>query len=79
MIGSETYANAILDAVLGDDHSTTIPSSLQVRLYAGSPLTGGVELSGGGYAPLAASNNTATWAPDGGMLIRTRRRLLRAG
>ena len=62
MIGSETYANAILDAVLGDDHSTTIPSSLQVRLYAGSPLTGGVELSGGGYAPLAASNNTATWA-----------------
>ena len=61
MIGSETYANAILDAVLGDDHSATIPSSLQVRLYAGSPLTGGTELSGGGYAPLAVDNDTATW------------------
>ncbi len=61
MIGSETYANAILDAVLGDDHAVTIPDELQVRLYAGSPLTGGVELSGGGYAPLAVDNDTATW------------------
>ncbi len=70
MIGSDTYANAALDACYGDAHSTAWPDDLQVRLYAGSPLSGGVEVTGGGYAPLAVSNDTATW-PDAAFRAKT--------
>lgn len=55
---STTYANKVLDALLGSAHSSDMPATVYVGLKAG-----GVEPSGGSYARVAVTNNDTNW-PD---------------
>ena len=51
--------NATLDAMFGDDRGATMPTSFEIALYDGHPLSGGTEVSGGGYVrPVVANNST---------------------
>ena len=51
--------NATLDAMFGDNRGATMPTSFEVALYDGHPLSGGTEVSGGGYVrPVVANNST---------------------
>lgn len=53
-----------LKAWFGDGRAASVPSSWEVALFTGHPLTGGVELSAvGGYAPLVVANTSANF-PD---------------
>lgn len=56
--------NASLDAWLGDDHASVIPSSFEVALFTDHPLFGGTELtSDGGYGRVTLANTSANF-PD---------------
>ena len=61
--------NATLDAMFGDNRGATMPTSFEVALYDGHPLSGGTEVSGGGYVrPVVANNSTTFPLPaDGGL------------
>jgi hypothetical protein len=60
--------NASLDNDYGATKGPNAAAAHEVALYAGDPLTGGVELdSAGGYARPVVSNDGTTWAAaDGG-------------
>lgn len=63
--------NAALDAMLSRDVSG-IPTSWEVALYDGDPRSGGVEISGGGYArPVIAANLVDFPASSGGAKTST--------
>jgi hypothetical protein len=56
--------NAGLKAWFGDGRAASVPSSWEVALFNGHPLTGGTELgAAGGYARLVVANTTANF-PD---------------
>jgi hypothetical protein len=56
--------SAALDALLGDNAASTVPTSFEVAIFDGSPLAGGVELdSTGGYARAVVANTSAVF-PD---------------
>lgn len=59
---SNYLENAILNHVLGAQ-TYTPPGTVYVALYTTAPgeTGGGVEVSGGGYARVAVTNNTTTW------------------
>lgn len=57
-----TAQNACLDALLGDNRGASMPSSFEVALFNGHPLSGGTELtSAGGYVRKVIANTTAIW------------------
>lgn len=61
--------NASLANDYGPTKGPNAPASLQVALFDGDPLTGGVELApDGGYVRVTVPNDGSTWptAPDGG-------------
>ena len=60
-LGSDAARNAVLDASLS---STAAPESLYLALFAGDPASGGVEISGGGYARVAVPRSA--WAAASG-------------
>lgn len=62
-LGSVTAKDASLDACYGDNASSVWPSTVYLRLYNTNPTLGGTELSGGGYAAVAVTNNSDNW-PD---------------
>lgn len=66
MSTSDTKANAALDALYGDAHASTFPSSLRVRLYIGDPADTGVEPAAGGYAAVTVANTTANFPAASG-------------
>ena len=54
--------NAGLQAWFGDGRAASVPSSWEVALFNGHPLTGGVELDAvGGYARLVVANTSANF------------------
>lgn len=56
--------NVALDACYGDNHSTTWPDSVTIRLFDGDPRDGGVELDAvGGYEGLTVTNDDTTFPP----------------
>lgn len=62
MAPGAAYAGKYLDAAYGSSHSSVFPANHWVSLFAGTPGAGGVELVGGGYAPVGAvANNSANW------------------
>lgn len=70
-LGSVFAQNADLAATYGDNKSTAAgwPTSITVRLYVGDPTSGGVEMSGGGYAGVVIANTTAVvGTPSSGSL-----------
>lgn len=70
-LGSTFAQNADLAASYGDNKSTAAgwPTSITVRLYVGDPTSGGVEMSGGGYAGVVVANTSAAvGTPSGGSL-----------
>lgn len=57
---SEIYANAVLDELYGSG----TPATLYFGLYTAAPNadgTAGTEVTGGGYARVALTNNAANW------------------
>lgn len=60
-LGSTFAQDADLAACYGDNKSTAAgwPTSITVKLYVGDPTSGGVEMSGGGYAGVVLANTTA--------------------
>lgn len=59
-----TAQDACLDALLGDNAGSSMPSSFEVALFNGHPLSGGTELtSDGGYARAVIANDSTVW-PD---------------
>lgn len=70
-MGLITYgANAVLDAMLGTNHSSVFPNTVYISLYTTPPNTagtGGVEVSGTGYERVAVVNDNTKWlAASGG-------------
>jgi hypothetical protein len=62
---STTYANTILDALLGSG----APATLYIGLYTASPNpdgTGGTEVTGGSYARVAVTNDATHWPAAAG-------------
>jgi hypothetical protein len=56
--------NAGLKAWFGDGRAASVPSSWEVALFNGHPLTGGTELGAvGGYVPPVVANSSANF-PD---------------
>lgn len=58
---STTYANKILDALLGSGHASGMPATVYVGLRAS-----GVEPSSGSYARVAVTNNDTNWPAASG-------------
>lgn len=60
-LGSTFAKNASIAACYGDNKSTAAgwPTSITVNLYIGDPTSGGVLMSGGGYAGVVLANTTA--------------------
>lgn len=54
-----------LRARFGDAKSSNALTTVYVALFAGHPLEGGVEASGGGYGRAAATNSDALWGTVG--------------
>lgn len=69
---SDTYENAMLDSILGDDHSARFPATVYLALFTTMPTdsTGGVEVVGGSYARVAVTNDSAEW-PDAAGGVKT--------
>lgn len=64
MIGSTVMAGRLLDLSYGNGRGASMPASVTVRLYAGDPLAGGVELTdtdSPGYAELVVTNNSTNF------------------
>lgn len=60
---STSLSNKILDHIFGKV-TFTADDALELRLFSGAPNSdgsGGTELSGGGYAPFAFTNDTTTF------------------
>lgn len=68
-----TAQNAALECWLGDDASTSAPSTWRFLLFHGDPNIDGTELtSAGGYTPATLTNTTAHFpAPSGGQCSAT--------
>jgi len=62
MSKSNLLENELLDHVLGNS-SYSPPATVYVALFTTSPSdsSGGVEVSGGGYARVAVTNNLTNW------------------
>lgn len=52
-LGSDTARNAVLDTSI----NTAAPTPLYLALYAGDPMTGGTEITGGGYARVSIASS----------------------
>lgn len=64
-IGDLAAQQTMLDLAFGP--TATAPTSFEVALFAGDPLNGGTEVSGGGYARVTVPNDGTTWlATDAG-------------
>lgn len=65
VMGLVDYAeNKILDAFLGTNRSSVFPATVYIALFQTVPNdagTGGLEVSGGSYARVAAANNSTVW------------------
>lgn len=66
MAVSETVANALLDALLGDAHLSSVPDALYLGLSTTDPDTSITELSGDGYERALVPNDSATWPAASG-------------
>lgn len=64
---SDYLENKVLDHVLGGPDYTR-PATVYAALYTTSPADagGGTEVSGGGYARVAITNNSTNWPPAAG-------------
>lgn len=62
--------NASLDNDYGATHGPASPDAHELALFAGDPMTDGVEITGAGYAPAAVSNDSAWPAADNGSKSR---------
>jgi hypothetical protein len=62
-LGSVQAANLALDANYGDNHAPNWPDEVWLHLFATDPTLGGMEITGGGYDPIAITNDSAHW-PD---------------
>lgn len=58
---SSTIADALLDALLGDAHLSSVPAQLYLALSTTDPATSVTEPTVGGYARGSVPNDTATW------------------
>lgn len=62
--------NWILDAILGDNHTTDFPSTVYMALYTASPTDGGggteVGTTGTNYARVAVTNNSTNFPAASG-------------
>jgi hypothetical protein len=52
-----------LDACYGDNHASNWPATIWLHIFQGDPTLGALELTGGGYAAVSASNDSASY-PD---------------
>lgn len=69
MSATNYFENYVLDAILGSNRGASIPSTVYVALFTTAPddTGAGTEVSGGGYARVAVTNNTTNWpAASGG-------------
>ncbi len=60
-LGSVIAKNESLDACYGGSHASNWPSTVYLHLFANDPTAGGMEITGGGYAPVAITNDTMHW------------------
>lgn len=68
-LGSTAAKNIAIRACYGSSRSSLWPATVDFRLYVGNPTAGGVEMTGGGYAPVSVANTDANMGvPTGGIL-----------
>ena len=65
---TDTYENAVLDAVAGSGRAAGFPATFYLALFTTDPgeTGGGVEVAGGGYARQAIPNDTTNWPAAAG-------------
>lgn len=67
-LGSTTAKNKALDAMYGASASAACPATYYLALFSSDPASGGTEISGGGYARVAVTNNGTNFpAASGGV------------
>lgn len=68
-LGSTAAKNVVLRGTYGTSRSSLAPATIDVRLYVGDPAGAGVEMTGGGYAPVTLANSDANMGvPTTGLL-----------
>lgn len=65
------YQNAALDALWGDSRGPNTCATFELGLLTGDPRLGGVEITGGGYARIAAANANTFWQDAANRLKRS--------
>jgi hypothetical protein len=62
-LGSVKSRNMALDSCYGSGKASNWPATVYLHLFANDPTAGGMEIVGGGYAPVAIPNDSTHW-PD---------------
>lgn len=63
MLANIAARNLSLDAKWGSSRASIWPATIRFGLFDGDPTGDGVEITGGGYAPVDLPNDDTTWAP----------------
>lgn len=68
MAAGDTYKPRYLDAAYGSGRAAAFPATVYVEVYTAAPTSagGGTVVVGGGYAPVAVTNNDTNFAPAAG-------------